>query len=69
MFDKGKLIVFTNDFFTVYQNSDSGEMDISLNEIGNLIQIYFKKFQKSANYYFKTLLVKKLCYLNYFLVY
>lgn len=33
MFDKGKLIVFTNDFFTVYQNSDSGDMDISLNEI------------------------------------
>jgi hypothetical protein len=32
-FDKGRLVVFTNDFFTVYQDSASGEMNISLNEI------------------------------------
>jgi len=32
-FDKGRLVVFTNDFFTVYQDSATGEMNISLNEI------------------------------------
>jgi hypothetical protein len=34
VFDKGRLIVFTNDFFTIYQDSATGEMNISLNEIG-----------------------------------
>jgi len=33
VFDKGRLIVFTNDFFTIYQDSATGEMNISLNEI------------------------------------
>jgi hypothetical protein len=32
-FDQGRLVVFTNDFFTVYQDSTTGEMNISLNEI------------------------------------
>jgi hypothetical protein len=32
--NNSKLIVFTNDFFTVYQNKLNGTMDISLNEIG-----------------------------------
>lgn len=34
LFEKGRLVVFTNDFFTVYQDAASGEMNISLNEIG-----------------------------------
>lgn len=33
LFEKGRLVVFTNDFFTVYQDTVSGEMNISLNEI------------------------------------
>lgn len=33
LFDKGRLIVFTNDFFTIYQDTNTGEMNISLNEI------------------------------------
>ena len=47
MFENGKLIVFTNDFFTVYQNSRS-EMEISLNEIGKLI--YFCKIYTSLTH-------------------
>lgn len=35
LFEKGRLVVFTNDFFTVYQDTSTGEMNISLNEIGN----------------------------------
>ncbi len=33
LFDKGRLIVFTNDFFTIFQDTNTGEMNISLNEI------------------------------------
>lgn len=33
LFDKGRLIVFTNDFFTIFQDTATGEMNISLNEI------------------------------------
>jgi len=33
LFEKGRLVVFTNDFFTVYQDTATGEMNISLNEI------------------------------------
>lgn len=34
--ERGKPVVFTNDFFTVYQNAN-GEMEISLNEISKLL--------------------------------
>jgi len=40
LFDNGRLIVFTNDFFTIYQDSNSGEMNISLNEIGIYMLIF-----------------------------
>ena len=36
IFQNGKLVVFTNDFFTVFQNQNA-EMEISLNEIGNRV--------------------------------
>ena len=38
-FDKDRPVVFTNDFFTVYQDSNTSEMNISLNEIGIFILI------------------------------
>jgi hypothetical protein len=34
LYENGRLVVFTNDFFTVYQDRSTGEMNISLNEIG-----------------------------------
>lgn len=33
IFEKNRLVVFTNDFFTVYQDPNTSEMNISLNEI------------------------------------
>jgi hypothetical protein len=33
VFDKNRLVVFTNDFFTVYQDTVTSQMNISLNEI------------------------------------
>ena len=33
MFEKGNLIVFTNDFFTIYKCSQTGKSIIALNEI------------------------------------
>jgi hypothetical protein len=33
LFENGRQIIFTNDFFTIYQDTTTGEMHISLNEI------------------------------------
>lgn len=52
LFEKGRLVVFTNDFFTVYQDTATGEMNISLNEIGKLI--FEKKNEKKK---FKSLFI------------
>ena len=38
--ENGKLVVFTNDFFTVYQKPRN-EIEISLNEIGNIFLSVF----------------------------
>jgi len=39
LFDSnGRLTVFTNDFFTIYQDSATGEMNISLNEIVQTVE-------------------------------
>lgn len=52
LFEKGRLVVFTNDFFTVYQDTSTGEMNISLNEIGN-----FSFYQSALRHKFTMMMM------------
>lgn len=61
MFDKGRLIVFTNDFFTIYQDTNTGEMNISLNEIGLFMKyLYICVFGTPPFYYLNISCKKKI---------
>ena len=56
LFEKGRLVVFTNDFFTVYQDTATGEMNISLNEIGkfNNLKTFFSLFFLFSNHFIQA---------------